>query len=181
MNFVFTERRLQVSDTLKAYAEKKIGKLDRLFKGESTAYITFSIERNRNIAEVTVKNNGMYYRVTESTNDMYVTIDAAVASIERQVRKNKTRLEKRLREGALEQEFAPPIKPAEEEEREFKVVRTKRFSIKPMSVDEAILQMNLLGHEFFVFKNQDDGDNFAVVYKRRAGDYGLIESSEVNA
>ncbi len=94
MNFVFTEKRLQVSDTLKAYAEKKIGKLDRLFKGDSTAYVTFSIERNRNIAEVTVKNNGMFYRVSESTNDMYVTIDAAVASIERQVRKNKTRLEK---------------------------------------------------------------------------------------
>jgi len=181
MNFVFTEKRLQVSDTLKAYAEKKIGKLDRLFKGESTAYVTFSIERNRNIAEVTVKNNGMFYRVSESTNDMYVSIDAAVATIERQVRKNKTRLEKRLREGALEREFVPAVSSVEEEEMEFKVVRTKRFSIKPMSVDEAILQMNLLGHEFFVFKNRDDGDNFAVVYKRKAGDYGLIESSEVNA
>ncbi len=181
MNFVFTEKRLQVSDTLKAYAEKKIGKLDRLFKGESTAYITFSIERNRNIAEVTVKNNGMFYRVSESTNDMYVTIDAAVASIERQVRKNKTRLEKRLREGALEQDFIPAVKPVEDEEQEFKVVRTKQFSIKPMSVDEAILQMNLLGHEFFVFKNQEDSDKFAVVYKRKAGDYGLIESSEINA
>jgi len=181
MNFVFTEKRLQVSDTLKAYAEKKIGKLDRLFKGESTAYVTFSIERNRNIAEVTVKNNGMFYRVSESTNDMYVSIDAAVATIERQVRKNKTRLEKRLREGALEREFVPAVSSVEEEEMEIKVVRTKRFSIKPMSVDEAILQMNLLGHEFFVFKNRDDGDNFAVVYKRKAGDYGLIESSEVNA
>jgi putative sigma-54 modulation protein len=181
MNFVFTEKRIQVSDTLKAYAEKKIGKLDRLFKGESTAYVTFSIERNRNIAEVTVKNNGMFYRVSESTNDMYVTIDAALASIERQVRKNKTRLEKRLREGALEQEFIPPVRTTEDEEQEFKVVRTKQFPLKPMSVDEAILQMNLLGHEFFVFKNQDDGDKFAVVYKRKAGDYGLIESSEVNA
>jgi putative sigma-54 modulation protein len=179
MNFVFTEKRVQVSDALKAYAEKKIGKLDRLFKNESTAYITFSIERNRNIAEVTVKNNGMFFRVSESTNDMYVSIDAAVASIERQVRKYKTKLEKRIREGALEHDFAPSVKTVEDEEREFKVVRTKRFSVKPMSVDEAILQMNLLGHEFFVFKNQDDGDNFAVVYKRKAGDYGLIESSEV--
>ncbi|MBO4331068.1 MAG: ribosome-associated translation inhibitor RaiA [Oscillospiraceae bacterium] len=178
MIFVFTEKKMNPSDELRAYAEKKIGKLDKLFKEESTAYVTFGLERNRNIAEVTVHNNGMFYRVKESTNDMYVSIDAAVASITRQVRKNKTRLEKRIREGALDKEFAPPARSDDEEEKEFKVVRTKRFSIKPMSVDEAILQMNLLEHEFFVFRNEDSSGAFSVVYKRRAGDYGLIESTD---
>lgn len=180
MKFVFTEKKVQITDDLRNYAEKKISKLDKMFKGESVAYITFSIERGRHKAEVTVKNNGMYFRVSESTNDMYATIDSAVAAIVRQIRKNKTRLEKRLREGAFDKEKLPSFNPMpEEEEREFEVVRTKRFSIKPMAVEEAILQMNLLEHEFFVFKNQDDNDSFAVVYKRKDGGYGLIESSDM--
>lgn len=181
MKFVFTEKKVQITDDLRGYAEKKISKLDKMFKGESVAYITFSIERGRHKAELTVKNNGMYFRVSESTNDMYATIDSAVAAIVRQIRKNKTRLEKRLREGAFEKEKQPSFstQPYEDEEREFEIVRTKRFSIKPMSVEEAILQMNLLEHEFFVFRNQNDNDSFAVVYKRKDGGYGLIESSEM--
>lgn len=181
MKFVFTEKKVQITDDLRNYAEKKINKLERMFKGESVAYITFSIERGRHKAEVTVKNNGMFFRVSETTNDMYATIDSAVAAIERQIRKNKTRLEKRLRDGAFDKDKMPSISPQpyDDEEREFEIVRTKRFPIKPMSAEEAILQMNLLEHEFFVFKNQDDNDNFAVVYKRKDGGYGLIESSEV--
>lgn len=181
MNFVFTEKKMTSSDGLRAYAEKKIGKLDKLFRGESTAYITFTVERNRNIAEVTVSNNGMFYRASESTNDMYVSIDAAVSTLTRQVRKYKTRLAKRIHETALDVDFASAVPMAEEEVPEFKVTRTKRFSIKPMSVDEAILQMNLLEHAFYVFRNRDEEDTFAVVYKRKEGDYGLIESSEVNS
>jgi putative sigma-54 modulation protein len=123
----------------------------------------------------------MFFRVSEATSDMYATIDSAVAAIERQIRKNKTRLEKKLREGVFDKEIIPSVKSQqnEDEEHEFEIVRTKRFSIKPMSVEEAVLQMNLLEHEFFVFKNQDDNDGFAVVYKRKNGGYGLIESSEV--
>ncbi len=177
MKFTFTDKKINSSDDLRAYAEKKIGKLDRLFRGDSEAYVTFSMERGRHNAEVTVKNNGMFYRVSESTYDMYASIDSAVAAIERQIRKNKTRLEKRLREGALEREIKPAGE-VEDEENEFEIVRTKRFSIKPMSPEEAILQMNLLEHNFFVFKNQDDGDAFAVVYKRTGGGYGLIENSD---
>ena len=178
MNFVFTEKKMSSSDDLRAYAEKKIGKLEKLFRGESTAYVTFRVERNRNIAEVTVNANGMFYRASESTNDMYVSIDAAVAALTRQVRKYKTRLEKRIHENVLEADFAAAVPVAEEEEQEFKVIRTKRFSIKPMSVDEAILQMNLLEHDFYVFRNQDDDGAFAVVYRRKSGDYGLIVDSD---
>ena len=117
----------------------------------------------------------MFYRASELTNDMYASVDSGVAAIERQIRRNKTRLGKRLREGALEREAIPAYAPAEDEaEEDFKIVRSKRFSIKPMSPEEAILQMNLLGHEFFVFKNMDSDDAFSVVYKRHQGGYGLI-------
>ena len=115
MNFVFTEKKMSSSDDLRAYAEKKIGKLEKLFRGESTAYVTFRVERNRNIAEVTVNANGMFYRASESTNDMYVSIDAAVAALTRQVRKYKTRLEKRIHENVLEADFAAAV-PVQEEE-----------------------------------------------------------------
>jgi len=104
-----------------------------------------------------------------------------VAAIERQIRRNKTRLEKRLREGALEREVVPAYVPADEDEsEEFKIVRSKRFSIKPMSPEEAILQMNLLGHEFFVFKNMDSDEAISVVYKRKQGGYGLISDDGLN-
>lgn len=178
MKFTFTEKKLPVSDENKAYAEKKIGKIDRLFRTESEAFITFNYVRGRYIAEVTLSNNGMFYRVSEQTGDLYASIDSACAAIERQIRKNKTRLEKRLREGAFEREASPPTIEAEEEEGEFNIVRTKRFPIKPMTSEEAILQMNLLGHEFFVFKNQDDDDAFTVVYIRKDGGYGLISESD---
>ena len=177
MKFTFTEKKLQLPDGAQAYAEKKIGKIDRFFKNESEAYITFSFERGRYRAEVTLSNNGMFYRVSELTSDLYASIDSAVAAIERQIRKNKTRLAKRLREGVIEKEVVAAPEPEEEGEN-FEIVRTKRFSIKPMTPEEAILQMNLLEHEFFVFKNQDDSEAFSVVYKRKQGGYGLISSAD---
>ena len=161
------------------FTEKKIGKIDRLFRTESDAYVTFSTERGRFLAEVTIKNSGMFYRVSELTSDMYASVDSAVASIERQICKNKTRLEKRLRDGAIEREIKPFNVPAEDAgEEEFKIVRNKKFYIAPMSVEEAILQMNLLEHEFFVFRNTDERDAFSVVYRRKNGGYGLIVDSK---
>ena len=173
MKFTFTEKRMDATPAMKEYAEKKISKIDKYFKTESEAFVTFSTERGRYIAEVTIKNNGMFYRVKETTSDMCASTDSAVASIERQIRKNKTRLEKRLRTDAFEREVQSPVDDEAEDE-EFRIVRNKRFSIKPMSPEEAILQMNLLGHEFFVFKNTDSDDAISVVYKRRQGGYGLI-------
>ena len=180
MKLTTTDKEVQDADDLRDYAQKKIGKLDRFFKIESEAFVTFAIERGRHKAEVTLNNNGIFYRVTETTGDMYASIDSAVASIERQIRKNKTRLAKRLRSGALEREVKPSVSyaGAEEDEQDFKIIRTKRFPIKPMSPEEAILQMNLLDHEFFVFRNQEDQGVFSVVYKRKDGGYGLIESTD---
>ena len=179
MKFTITEKKVQITDDLREYAEKKIGKLDRFFKSESEAYITFTTERGRYIAEVTIKNNGMFHRVTEVTSDMQASIDSAVAAIERQIRKHKTKLEKRLRDGAFDRDFEAPVKhdAPEDDEPDFKIVRTKMFPIKPMTPEEAVLQMNLLEHEFFVFKNQNRDDAFSIVYRRKKGDYGLIETT----
>jgi len=180
MKFNFTDKKIKVTNELREYAERKIGKLDRFFKTESEAFVTFATQRGRYIAEVTINNNGMFYRVTDATNDMYASIDSAVAAIERQIRKNKTRLEKRLRAGSLEREDEPAVvldEADDEEYQEFKIVRTKMFPVKPMTPEEAVLQMNLLGHEFFVFKNQSKDDVFSIVYKRKQGDYGLIETT----
>jgi len=173
MKFTFMGKKMEPDAELRAYAEKKVGKLDRFFRQESEAFVTFSSERGRCRAEVTLKNNGMFYRVSELTGDMHVSIDAAVASIERQIRKNKTRLAKRLRDGALEREVQPQYV-EETEEEDFSVIRNKRFVINPMSVDEAILQMNLLEHEFFAFRDEGQNDAFSVVYRRKNGGYGLI-------
>ena len=174
MKFTFAEKKMASSEELRAYAERKISKLDRFFRNEAEAFVTFSIERGRHRAEITIKSNGMFYRANELTNDMYASVDSGVAAIERQIRKNKTRLEKRLREGALERDALPVFETAEEESEEFEIVRSKRFSIKPMSPEEAILQMNLLEHEFFVFRNDEEEGAISVVYKRQSGGYGLI-------
>lgn len=180
MKFTFTEKKIQVSSEIKAYAERKIGKLDKYFRNETEATVTFSEERGRYRAEVTLFNNGMFYRVSELTSDMAASIDSAVAAIERQIRKHKTRLEKRLREGSLSDIQAASIvgEESDQEEENFPIIRTKRFSFKPMTPEEAILQMNLLEHEFFAFKNQEDDDAFSVVYRRKSGGYGLISSTD---
>ena len=179
MKFVFTDKKVNIPNYIHNYAEKKVGKLDRYFKEDATAAITFSIEKDRNQVEVTIRSSGTIFRVSESSSDMRASIDAAVASLERQFRKNKSRLEKRLRQGAFERtvdeaEVASFV-PEGPEEGEYKIVRTKTFPIKPMTQDEAILQMNLLGHSFFAFRNEDAGGSFAVVYRRNNGDYGIIE------
>ena len=179
MKFNFTDKKGQATDELRDYAEKKIGKLDRFFKTESEAFITFAKERGRFTAEVTIKNDGIFYRVTDTTSDIFASVDSAVAAIERQIRKNKTRLGKRIRSGSLERDIEPVVshdEADEDEHQEFKIVRTKEFPVKPMTPEEAVLQMNLLEHEFFVFKNQNKDDVFSIVYKRKKGDYGLIET-----
>ena len=174
MNYTFTEKKMPASEDLREYSKKKISKLDKFFKQEADAYVTYSIERGKYLAEITIHSNGMYYRASELTNDMYASVDSGVAAIERQIRRNKTRLRKKLKESAFEAPVASAVPAVEEDNDEFAIVRSKRFSIKPMSPEEAILQMNLLDHEFFVFKNMEENEAMSVVYKRKEGGYGLI-------
>lgn len=114
MKFTFIEKKMAPSGSLRAYAEKKVSKIDRLFRTESEANVTFSTERGRFTAEITIKNNGTFFRAHETTSDMYASVDSAVATIERQIRKNKTRLAKKLRDGAFEREVQPDFLPADD-------------------------------------------------------------------
>ncbi|NLS44976.1 MAG: ribosome-associated translation inhibitor RaiA [Firmicutes bacterium] len=171
-------KNVELSKALRDYAEKKVLKLQKFFEGDSVyAQVVFSAQKGLQIAEVTMQVNGLLLRGEEKTGDMYASLDGAVDKIERQVRKYKTRINRRLRQtGAriVESEFSPGITDVEEHKEEARVVRTKRFAVKPMPTQEAIMQMELLGHDFFVFFNSDT-EEVNVVYRRKDGNYGLIE------
>ena len=179
MKFTFTCKKVSLNDSIKEYAQKKISKLDRYFHEDAEAIVTFAVEKkNRCVAEVLLRGaNGTLFRASceDADGDMRGAIDDAVNQIDRKIRKNKTRLSKNLRSEAIVPEV--PQEFDVQEEHEFEIVRTKRFAVKPMSPDEAILQMNLLGHGFFVFRNTDD-NTIAVVYRRNNGGYGIIEADE---
>ena len=178
MKFQYSEKRVKLPGNVHQYAEKKVMKLARFFDEDAEALIAFSVEKNRNIVELTVHGAGTWFRAKESTSDMFASIDAAVGTIEGQIRKNKTRLARRLKQDAFvrtaeETSFVPEV-----EEEDLSIVRVKKFPIKPMRREEAVLQMNLLEHTFFAFRDEDNGGAFAVVYKRNDGGYGLIEDAE---
>ena len=178
MKFQYSEKQVKLPGNIHFYAEKKVMKLARFFDENAEALITFSVEKNRNIVELTVHGAGTWFRAKESTSDMLASIDAAVGTIEGQIRKNKTRLARRLKQDAFvrsveETSFVPEV-----EEEDLSIVRIKQFPIKPMRREEAVLQMNLLEHNFFAFRDEDNGGAFAVVYKRNDGGYGLIEDTE---
>lgn len=177
MKITYTDKKVTLPKSVHGYADKKVTKLERYFKQDAVATVVFSVEKDRNRVELTVRSGGTILRVSESTSDMFASIDAAVTSMERQIRKNKARLEKRLRQDAFTKDVEEPSSfvPVAAEEGEFNVVRTKRFPLKPMTQDEAILQMNLLNHTFFAFRNEDLNGAFSVVYKRNDGGYGIIE------
>lgn len=173
MKFIISGKNIEVTEALKDKITKKIGKLDKFFNPNTEVHATLSVEKTRQMIEVTITSNGIVLRGEESNEDMYTSIDKVVDKLEKQIRRNKTRLEKQLREGAFRSEDVE-YDTSVDEEREFKVVRSKKFAIKPMDVEEAILQMNLLGHEFYMFSNADTKE-VNVVYRRRDGNYGLIE------
>ena len=180
MDVKLNERKCTVDPAVKAYAEKKVGKLERYFRGDAEASVTFRVEKKNCRVELTVHASNTYFRAEETTSDMMASIDAAVATIEGQIRKNKTRLARRLRTDAFSRSpEAPEDIPVETGDPDFQVVRSKEFPIKPMTVEEAILQMNLLGHSFFVFRDDAAGGAVSVVYRRNDGGYGLIEDNEI--
>lgn len=178
MKLQVTEKKISLPENVHAYAQKKVLKLERYFRDDAEAFVAFSVQKGRNIVELTVHAANTYFRASESTSDMFASIDAAVATIEGQIRKNKTRLARRLRQDAFVRSAEAVSFAPEEPEDDFEIVRTKRFSIKPMTREEAILQMNLLEHTFFAFKDEEADGAFAVVYKRNDGGYGLIENEE---
>ena len=174
MKFQYSEKKVKLPGNVHAYAEKKVMKLARYFDENAEALVTFSVEKNRNNVELTVHGAGTWFRARERTSAMFASIDAAVGTIEGQIRKNKTRLARRLKQDAFSRTVEETSFVPDDIEEEQEIVRIKRFHMQPMTRDEAVLQMNLLEHSFFAFRDADSDDAFAVVYKRNDGGYGLI-------
>ncbi len=172
MKVTIVARKITLRPSFTERTEQKMSKLDKFFSDDAECIVTVSqAPRNTMRVEATVRSNGMIFRAETTEEDINDAVDRLVDLLVRQIRKNKTRLEKRLRTGA----FAEPAGAGESvAEEEYRIVRTKSFSVKPLDVEEAILQMNLLDHGFFMFVNADTGD-INVVYRRQDGDYGLLE------
>jgi putative sigma-54 modulation protein len=173
MKYIFFGKNVEVSNKLKDRLMKKVGKLEKFFNPDTEATVRFSKIKSQQILELTIMQNGILFRAEERSDDMFASIDKTIDVIERQIRKNKTRLARRIHENAFKSMDADDVAEAVEEN-EFHIERVKKFQIKPMTADEAILQMTLLGHEFFVFFNSDS-KQVNVVYKRHEGNYGLLE------
>ena len=170
MKVTITGKNMEVTDYLRDLTLKKIDKLDKYFTRDTEAQVVMAVEKNRHIIEVTIPYRGGVIRGEEVTGDMYASIDNVVAKLDRQIQKHKTKLSKALRYDDT------PAAPEYDYEREGggpEIVRVKHFSMKPMSVEEAMLQMDLLGHDFFVFTN-DETNDINVLYVRKDGNYGLI-------
>lgn len=183
MNVNIRGENLEVTRALRAYTEKKVRKLERYFDTppNSDVHVNMAVHDNEQSIEVTIPMAGLLLRAEEVHADMYAAIDLVSEKLERQIRKYKTRVNRKLRQSGLKNVMSKnqvvngkPEPEFEEEEDDFEVVRTKRFNLKPMDVEEAILQMDMLGHNFFVFSNADSGFT-SVVYRRKDGRYGLIE------
>lgn len=168
---------IEVTNALREYVEKKVGRIEKYFDTPPTSAVnvTMKVVKDVHSVEVTVQLPGVVLRGEEENDDMYAAIDLVVEKLERQIRKHKTKINRKFRqEGSLKTLFKEDINNNKEIEEELKVVKTKRFNIKPMDIEEAILQMDMLGHSFFVFSNSET-EEMNVVYKRKDGKYGLIE------
>ena len=179
MKFNIIGRKIEVTEKVTQYIEKKLGKLDKFFRDEPEARVVLGTVKDREYVEAAVYAGGMIYRAEVTEDELFAAIDRLVDVIERQIRKNKTRLEKKIKRDAADDAtlISGKMYDEGEEQDDFRIIKKKRFTVKPMSPEEAVLQMNLLGHNFFVFKNQDT-DEMNVVYRRKDGNYAIIESVE---
>ncbi|MFE4712055.1 MULTISPECIES: ribosome hibernation-promoting factor, HPF/YfiA family [unclassified Paenibacillus] len=184
MQFSIRGQQIEVTDALRDYVDKKLSRLEKYFDAPPTSegYVTLSVVRGLHTVEVTIPLAGVTLRAEDRSDDMYSSIDAVVDKLERQIRKHKTKLNRKFRqEGSLKTLFvegngSSVAVEEQDTDDDLEVVRNKRFTLKPMDVEEAILQMNMVGHNFFVFSNIDTSE-VSVVYKRNDGKYGLIEQS----
>ncbi|WP_265938543.1 ribosome hibernation-promoting factor, HPF/YfiA family [Bacillus thuringiensis] len=179
MKFNIRGENIEVTPALKEYVEKKLSKLERYFDTFPEIKVNLKVYSDKQRVEVTIPFTDLLLRAEETNSDMYAATDLVVDKLERQIRKHKTKVNRKLREkGSLKTNFILPEAVAvldAVEEDELELVRTKRFDLKPMDVEEAILQMDMLGHNFFVFTNADTNET-NVVYGRKDGKYGLIET-----
>jgi putative sigma-54 modulation protein len=178
MKFNIHGKKIDVTDSIKSYIEEKIGRLDKYFENpdEITATVLIKLRGKDQVVEVTINANKFILRGEESHKDLYASIDKVSDKIERQIRKNKTRLNKQNYDSKYKEfNFDYTLEPEEESSEEELIVKRKKLEMKPMDEEEAIMQMNLLGHAFFVFKNCET-DSISVVYQRKDGNYGIIDT-----
>ena len=172
MNLVISGKNLDITEGLRSAIEEKIGKLERYFTDTREVHVTLSTEKNRQKIEITIPMKGSIIRAEEVSSDMYVSIDLVEEVIERQLRKYKNKLiDKEQNAAHLSQSF---IEADDFEDEDIQIIRSKKFAMKPMDPEEACVQMELIGHNFFVVRNSET-DEVNVVYKRKGNTYGLIE------
>ena len=177
MKLTISGKNIDVTNALKEHIQRRFSKLDRHFDDNVEAQVTLSVIKDTHSVEATVfLNGGIILRGEEESGDMYASIDQVVDKVERQVKKHKTNINRKLRRDGSEilKELASESQPSSEEQEDPKIVKTKRFAMKPMSPEEAVLQMELIGHDFYVFRNAET-EEVNVVYRRKDGDYGQIE------
>lgn len=172
MQITVRGKNIQITDALRDYATKKVERLNKYLDRAVEAQVMLTVEKDRHTVEVTAAVDGLIIRGEESSHDMYASIDLVADKLEKQIERYKTRASRRIRNNNFKNEAASPAHAIEEDGP--RIVRSKRFPMKPMPIEEAVLQMNLLNHDFFVFMNAET-ERFAVVYKRKDGHYGLIE------
>lgn len=177
MNLQYVGKNIEVTDTLREVADKKYNRLGKYFQQDLEGTVTFVVEKNQRIAEVTLYLPGTILRSEQSTDDMYTSIDRTVDALESQIRKYKTKLQKHNRHASTIRFDNIEIEEEDDEERveEMRIVKRKRFDLRPMGPEEAALQMELLGHNFYVYRDGET-DGVSVIYKRKDGDYGVIEA-----
>ena len=177
MKITYVARKVNLRDNFKERAERKLLKFEKIFSENAQATVVVTLEKNRQTVEVTIKDNSMVYRAESTMLEMNDALDKVVDVLSRQIRKYKTKLSKRLRESSLDDlliEDTVSEEPSEEESDEIEILRKKQIPVKPISVEEAILQMEMIGHRFYMFTNADTGE-INVVYTRNDGAYGLLE------
>ena len=178
MKITYTARKVNLRDNFKERCEKKLAKFNKIFSEDAIANVVVTLEKNRQTVEITIRDNKMVYRAESTQPEMNDALDRVIDILMRQIRKNKTRLEKRIKSGgSLDLLTSELPQGTEEPEEDYQVVRKKQVLIKPISVDEAILEMNMINHDFFMFINAET-DEVNVVYKREGGHYGLLEPAK---
>lgn len=172
MKITYTARKVNLRDNFKERVERKLRKFEKIFSEDATVNVVVTLNKNNQTVEITIKDNSMVYRAEKTQLEMNDAVDKCIDVLGRQLRKNKAKLEKKLRAGSIDDLFEADT--VADEEEEFKLLRTKQIPIKPISVDEAILQMNMVGHKFYMFTNSQT-NQINVVYCRDDGAYGLLE------
>lgn len=173
MRLNITARDMELSNAQRDHFEKKLARLDRFFDDDVEATVRIRNERELKIVEITIPMNNATLRAQEATDDLYASLDAIMEKLQRQIRKHRTRLEKRMRKGAYAKAELEDAITIVAEEKENRLVRTKSFAVEPMSVDDAIASMEMLGHTFFLFLNEAT-DSICVVYQRDDGNFGVL-------